>query len=74
MKCQITVSVSPLTGFYSPAGVFTIAGIHAMPVYLYFWEKHPPWSFVDRIQVLLLIPVIILGVGRLLGLLVEVRG
>ena len=62
-------------GFYSIAGAFSIAGIHGLPPYLYFWTHRPKsWDFLDRIQPLLIVPIVVLGVGRLLGLLVEVRG
>lgn len=61
------------SGFYTPTGAFAIAGIHAFPIYLYFWKYRPlSWTFLDRLRILLLLPIVVLAVGRFVGLLVEV--
>lgn len=60
-------------GFYSFTGTFAVAGIHGLPIYLYFWQHYPKsWTFLNRIHVLLVVPIVVLGVARLLGLLVEI--
>lgn len=65
--------IMPPSGFYTATGAFTVAGIHALPPYLYFWKYRPnSWTFLTKIRVLLVIPIVVLGVARLLGLAVEV--
>ena len=72
-RLLVTLRCTYALGFYTPTGAFTIAGIHALPIYLYFWKYRPhSWIFLDRIHFLLLIPIVILGMARLLGFLVEV--
>ncbi len=64
------------SGFYTPTGIFTVAGIHFLPIYLYFWQYHPDntWFTGRATKILLLVPVFVLALGRLLGMLVEVCG
>ena len=50
-----------------------MAGIHVLPLYLYFWKYHPPGTFLDKIQPLLIAVIVVLAAGRLLGLLIEVH-
>ena len=52
--------------------MFVIAGAHGLPPYLYFFKNQPPWKFLDRIGPLLYVPIVVLGLGRLLCLMVEV--
>lgn len=61
-----------LPGFYTPVGVFTIAGLHVFPGYLYFLGHLPAeWAALPR--VLLYTPAVVLGTGRALCFGVEVR-
>ena len=62
-------------GFYTATGVFTIARIHGLPPYLYFFHHHPQdWAFLHKegIKVLFIVSIIVLATGRALGLAVEV--
>lgn len=65
-------------GFYTPVGAFTISGIHVLPIYLYFYtyyfdhRQEASWVFLQHFEALLLVPIVILGAGRLVGLAVEV--
>ena len=59
------------TGFYTPIGVFTIAGLHVLPAYLYFLQHIPePWTKAS--PALLYAPLLVLGTGRALAMAVEV--
>ena len=58
-------------------GAFTISGIHALPPYLYFYNHyslHPQLypKLLVQLKLLLVVPIVVLGAGRLLGLAVEV--
>ena len=72
--CSITTLI---TGFYSVVGAFTISGIHGLPPYLYFfsdYSQHPLLypKILAQLKLLLVVPIVVLGAGRLLGLAVEV--
>ena len=70
---SISIHLFVLVGFYTLTGVFTIAGMHFLPIYLYFWSHYPsPGLFLGRLQVLLVAIMVLLVIGRFLGLIVEV--
>jgi CDP-diacylglycerol--inositol 3-phosphatidyltransferase len=56
-------------GFYTPVGVFTIAGIHGLPIALYYWNVPFSWFLPPEWTCWTI--VIILSVGRFLGGAVE---
>lgn len=61
-------------GFYTATGVFTIAGIHGLPPYLYFYHNQPQdldFLQASGIKVLLIVPIVVLITARALGLAVE---
>jgi CDP-diacylglycerol--inositol 3-phosphatidyltransferase len=57
-------------GFYTPVGVFAVAGLHVLPPYLYILDHLPP-SLHDVSPILLYAPAVILATGRGLALAVE---
>lgn len=67
----IPVSSHPCAGFYTPVGVFAVAGLHVLPPYLYILDHLPP-SLHDVSPILLYAPAVILATGRGLALAVEV--
>ena len=71
-KCCMYPTALSLPGFYTPAGVFTIAGLHVFPGYLYFLS-HLPAEWAGLPRVLLYTPAVVLGAGRALCFGVEVR-
>ena len=71
------MSLALITGFYSVVGAFTICGIHGLPPYLYFFSDHSlhPQLYptvLAQLKLLLVVPIVVLGAGRLLSLAVEV--
>ena len=49
-----------------------MAGVHVLPVYLYFYQHKPDWPSLEHAEFLLVVPVVILSLARLLCLAVEV--
>jgi len=56
-------------GFYTPIGVFVVAGVHVLPALLYFYQHMPGWF--EHVKFLLIVLLVILSLGRLLCLAVE---
>lgn len=59
-------------GFYTPTGAFTVAGIHGLPLALYYWSHPFLWPLPP--VWLCWAAVGVLGLGRCLCAAVEVRG
>ena len=59
-------------GFYTPLGVFTVAGLHVLPLYLYILQHLPP-SLAHVSSLFLYTPLVVLATGRVLALAVEVK-
>ena len=51
--------------------MFTVAGLHVLPAYLYFLQ-HMPEAWKETPPVLLYAPLLVLGAGRVLAMAVEV--
>ena len=66
-----TANPHVFSGFYTPVGAFTVAGLHALPPYLYILGHLPP-SLHNVSPILLYAPAVILAAGRVLALAVEV--
>ena len=61
-------------GFYTPVGVFTVAGLHILPVYLYLLQHLPEqWTQPFSSYLLLQALLVFLAAGRALAMAVEVN-
>ena len=71
---QVTLAIAgPLViaaGFYTPMGALTVAGIHGLPLALYYWSHSFPWSHPPAWLQWAVIGI--LGLGRCLCAAVEV--
>ena len=73
VSAALSYSVTSPAGFYTPVGVFTVAGLHVLPAYLYFLQHIPEgWAELATSPALLYAPVAVLGLGRALAMAVEV--